>query len=639
MTNSINSTPVTGKSALNSMQIQKDLLKQVISPVSATTAKASSTSVVANQVAIIPSPAVRLNLSPYAQSNLVAPQSSPMPAASAAPATLTMTMGDSKILGYDQQANLVQTLATPTNEVKITVNLVKGETYTVAAGYGYRAPVGATPSFTLKAQSASNVIDGTFTGTPQTGLTGSFTATSSGAYTLTLTSSTGTTLASLNLQMNGKSNLPTLSGDTNVDALLQGKNAWWHNPGTAPVQGLGGTVINGPLRSLVSGSSSSTLTYGFLSAAPTSASANDKTGFKAISDSNEKAAVKAAFDYISSITNLTFKEVDTSTGGVNDAANINFGNNLQTTSDGYAYSPNNSSALGKTYVYINNKIPSDLGNFTSGTYGWATIFHETGHALGLKHPGDYNAGLAGNTHGTPPYLPTNTDNHQYSIMSYNDNLYTTGINNSSYMPYDIEALQYLYGVKSNGTTAIAGAFDFSNATPTSTYLKTLWSNTGSDQIKLTNITNSSIVNLNAGSFSSINIINNTNRNQNNVGIAYGSKINTVTLSTNASTNDKVILNSAYVSGGFDNVYNLTSGDKLSIKTAIFGNLTANNISIGTQTTASNANSKLIVNTATNDVYFDADGNAAGSQAIKIAHYTKASSFSASLTTSNFEFIA
>ena len=636
MSNLINSAAARGNFTSSSIPIQKNPLGQMISSVPAALNKVSGTSLLAPQRGIVASPAVFLNLSSFAKSNLATSQASPQPAAtilSSAPLNLAMSMGASQTPGYDQQGSLVQNVSPPNNQVKITVNLVKGVSYTLAAGYGYSRMQGAAaPTFTLTAKSATNQTDGNFTS--QSSLSGTFTATSTGAYTLTLASSAGSNLTSINLQLYGRAKLPNSSGDANVDALLQGQNAWWHTPGTAPDQG--GTVINGSLKTLVSGSSSTSLTYGFLSAAPTSGSNSDKTGFQTVTNS-QKIAIRAALDYISSITKLTFQENDSSTGGANDVANINFGTNLQTTSAGYSYSPNNSPAIAKTYVYINNQVNSGMGDFSPGTNGWTTVLHEIGHALGLKHPGNYNAGMPGNQSGTPPYLPASTDNHQYSIMSYKDNSYTTGVTNSSYMLYDIAALQYLYGVNANSSSATAGSFNFTNSTPSTTYLKTLWSNTGNDQINLTGMRNSSVVNLNSGSFSSINIRSNT-INQNNVSIAYGSKINSVKLSTDATTADKVVLNNAYAVGSYNTVDNLTNNDKLSIKTSIFGNLSASNIVIGANlTAASTATSKLIVNSTTGDIYYDADGNGSTSRSIKIANYTKATNFN--FAVSNFEFIA
>jgi hypothetical protein len=39
-----------------------------------------------------------------------------------------------------------------------------------------------------------------------------------------------------------------------------------------------------------------------------------------------------------------------------------------------------------------NGTYSQEPSFAPGSYNWSTIIHETGHALGLKHPGNYNAG-------------------------------------------------------------------------------------------------------------------------------------------------------------------------------------------------------------------------------------------------------
>ncbi|MFM1842280.1 MAG: hypothetical protein RLZZ490_1016, partial [Cyanobacteriota bacterium] len=50
-----------------------------------------------------------------------------------------------------------------------------------------------------------------------------------------------------------------------------------------------------------------------------------------------------------------------------------------------------------------------------GTHGYMAILHETLHALGLKHPGDYN----GNGTGDPPFLPFNQDNQDNTVMTYN----------------------------------------------------------------------------------------------------------------------------------------------------------------------------------------------------------------------------
>lgn len=63
------------------------------------------------------------------------------------------------------------------------------------------------------------------------------------------------------------------------------------------------------------------------------------------------------------------------------------------------------------------------------------ITHEIGHALGLKHPGAYGSDDVG------PYLSSAEDTTSYTVMSYHQ----TGEDRLALGPYDIAALQYLYG--------------------------------------------------------------------------------------------------------------------------------------------------------------------------------------------------
>jgi hypothetical protein len=65
--------------------------------------------------------------------------------------------------------------------------------------------------------------------------------------------------------------------------------------------------------------------------------------------------------------------------------------------------------------------------------------HELGHALGLKHP--FGAGDAYGNHGYGPFLPQAEDDAHYSIMSYSGER----LDMSKYSPFDIAALQYIYG--------------------------------------------------------------------------------------------------------------------------------------------------------------------------------------------------
>ena len=202
-------------------------------------------------------------------------------------------------------------------------------------------------------------------------------------------------------------------------------------------------------------------------------------------------------------------------------------------SDGQAYTSsaydnttgNNSSAT----VSIDTSVGSFANLVTFGTadttgfggYGWGTVLHEIGHVLGLSHPGNYNevADLA--TQQT--YY---TDTHQYSVMSYFGAQYsganwTTGgttYNTETPMLYDIAAAQQIYGANTsmlagndtfgfNASAAITGnsalnqVYNFaSNGLP----IVTLWDGGSNNTLDLSGYSTASVVNLNAGTFSSFN---------------------------------------------------------------------------------------------------------------------------------------
>ena len=93
---------------------------------------------------------------------------------------------------------------------------------------------------------------------------------------------------------------------------------------------------------------------------------------------------------------------------------------------------------------------------------------------------------------------------------------------------------------------------------------------------------------------------------------YGAKINNLTLSSATGVADTVTLNDAFKGGSYDSIASFdASADKLVLKKSLFGAIAGKNIEFNTTGTASKATSKIVVNTASGNVYYDAVGSGKG----------------------------
>ncbi|HGJ5866152.1 hypothetical protein [Arsenophonus nasoniae] len=92
-----------------------------------------------------------------------------------------------------------------------------------------------------------------------------------------------------------------------------------------------------------------------------------------------------ALDSWADVANITFKLKSS----LNGRSDLDFGNFNRPKGQAFAYLPNSGVLSGECWFNVQNH--SENLYPTNGNYGRHTYVHEIGHALGLSHPGEYNA--------------------------------------------------------------------------------------------------------------------------------------------------------------------------------------------------------------------------------------------------------
>ena len=290
------------------------------------------------------------------------------------------------------------------------------------------------------------------------------------------------------------------TGDFRMDVLISDPSSRWNDP----------YALRTPI----------VLNYSFMTAAPSWASGDDRNGFNTFTTA-EKTATRQILSQISKVLNITFNEVTDAAMG--SSAGLRFGNNKQVASAGYAYIPQSNGdgtfSLGSGDLYIGSNNITDP-TFKVGSFDYGTLVHEIGHTLGLKHPGNYNAGSAAST-APDNFLSSALDSTLVSVMSYTDP--PQGQQRDFYSTDDMLTLKYFYGGRAYNT----GNDTYSYTDSDGSILKIINDSGGTDTIDLSRISTRAIVDLTPGGNSSFGKAPTGAVAQNNLQIAFDATIENI----------------------------------------------------------------------------------------------------------------
>ncbi|WP_051340105.1 M10 family metallopeptidase C-terminal domain-containing protein [Azospirillum halopraeferens] len=206
----------------------------------------------------------------------------------------------------------------------------------------------------------------------------------------------------------------------------------------------------------------------------------------------EKAAMAAALSTWSDVAAVTFHEDGSGGGNLKfhsvDAAYFQTAGTL-----GRQYGPDGTSGAGKGW-YNRQGTGWTMAGRAQGGFGFVTLIHEIGHALGLAHP-HHTSGVSGLfpgvAYGDHASLGTDGQNQGvFTTMSYNDGLASDRHSprvsvaygyQGTPMAFDVAAIQHIYGANT-GHAAGNDTYALPDANAAGTFYRCIWDAGGYDRI-------------------------------------------------------------------------------------------------------------------------------------------------------------